>query len=66
MKICKFTANERRRHNRETFMSVDMEGGNPHMDYEGHKGTYAFFGKLVKIGSAVVIAILVGMFIFLV
>ncbi len=47
-------------------MSIDMSGGNPNMDYDSHKNTYAFFGKLVKYGSAVVILIVLGMYIFLV
>ncbi|MDX2265675.1 MAG: aa3-type cytochrome c oxidase subunit IV [Hyphomicrobiales bacterium] len=46
-------------------MSVDMDGGNPNMDYEAHKGTYAFFIKLVKYGTAAVVAILIGMAVFL-
>ncbi len=47
-------------------MSVNMGEGNPNMDYEAHKRTYAFFGKLVKYGLAAVVVILVSMLIFLV
>jgi hypothetical protein len=47
-------------------MSVDMNGGNPNMDYDAHKKTYGFFIKLVKYGTGVVILILLGMFVFLV
>ncbi|MGF1620906.1 MAG: aa3-type cytochrome c oxidase subunit IV [Rhodomicrobiaceae bacterium] len=47
-------------------MSVDLSEGNENMDYPQHTQTYDLFIALVKWGSYAVIAILFGMWLFLV
>ncbi len=47
-------------------MSSDHAGGHPDMDYHEHNRTYAGFLTATKILIIVVVALLVGMFIFLV
>lgn len=46
-------------------MSVDLSDGNENMDYPQHMQTYNLFTGLVKYGSLAVIAILIGMALFL-
>jgi hypothetical protein len=46
-------------------MTVDTRNGNPAMDYRSHERTYAGFIAATKWGTAIVIAILVLMAIFL-
>ncbi len=46
-------------------MSVDLSDGNKNMDYPQHAQTYGLFIALVKWGSLAVIAILLGMWLFL-
>lgn len=46
-------------------MSVDTSGGHPDMDYNEHNRTFAGFMLATKIGIGAVIAILVGMAVFL-
>lgn len=47
-------------------MSVDTSNGHPKMDYKQHESSYAAFLALAKWTSILVIAILVGMAVFLV
>jgi hypothetical protein len=46
-------------------MSVDLSEGNENMDYPQHTQTYDLFIGLVKWGSFAVIAVLLGMWLFL-
>lgn len=47
-------------------MSVDTSKGHPEMDYAEHNATYAGFIKLTKISVAFLVALMVGMYVFLV
>jgi hypothetical protein len=47
-------------------MSVDMSDGHPAMDYKEHERTYSGFITGTKVLTGLVIAILIGMAIFLV
>ncbi len=46
-------------------MSVDLSGGHPDMDYEEHRRTYKGFLIGSQVLIVLVIAILVGMAVFL-
>lgn len=46
-------------------MSVDLSGGHPDMDYDEHRRTYKGFLVGAQVLIALVVAILVGMTIFL-
>lgn len=47
-------------------MSDNHAGGHPDMDYAEHERTYAGFITATKVSIGLVVAILVGMYIFLV
>ncbi len=47
-------------------MGIDTSKGHPAMDYEEHTRTYDGFVKVTAISTAAVIAVLVGMALFLV
>jgi Bacterial aa3 type cytochrome c oxidase subunit IV len=47
-------------------MSVDTSRGHEAMDYNEHNRTYAGFIKLTQIAAVVIVALLVGMYVFLV
>lgn len=47
-------------------MSFQIEGGNPNMDYAEHMKTYKLFIRLSIWTTALVVALLIGMKIFLV
>lgn len=47
-------------------MSADKGSSNPNMDMEAHEETYHSFIRFAQIGTAVVVAILAGMALFLV
>lgn len=47
-------------------MSVDTSKGHPEMDYAEHTATYAGFITLTKISVVFLVALMVGMYVFLV
>lgn len=47
-------------------MGLDLSGGHAAMDYAEHKRTYSAFIRGTIILTALVVAILIGMFFFLV
>lgn len=51
---------------RRARVGIDMEGASENMDYDAHTRTYDAFIRFVKFGTLAVIAIVVGMFVFLV
>lgn len=47
-------------------MGVNTTGGHPAMDYAEHNRTYAAFLRFTKIGIVALVALLAGMYLFLV
>jgi Bacterial aa3 type cytochrome c oxidase subunit IV len=47
-------------------MSIDTSKGHPAMDYSEHTSTYSGFIKLTKITIVLLVALMVGMYVFLV
>ena len=49
-----------------TIMAIDTSKGHPDMDYAEHMGTYNGFLRLVQVTIVFLVALLIGMYVFLV